>query len=217
MHRHGLWLFGVLAAVEPGGRRVESRRLPRRFRPDDRAFHHQLRLEGRRSRLDVHPVFCPARLLRRSVGRLAGARRPAQGRRRRGLLLVGRVADRRARRLSAPTLAAVARTGRDRRHWSRAGLYFAGFDPDKMVSRQARHGDRHGDHGVWRRRDDRSAARRHADEFLQIAHIRRGLADAGGARSRLFRLYARRRLRLSRAPGGLASERLVGRPRHPKK
>ncbi len=188
MHRHGLWVFGVLAPVEPGCRRVESRRLPGRFRPDDRAFHHHLRLEGRRSRLDVHPVFCLARLLRRAVGRLAGARRPAQGWRRRRLLLVGRVADRRARRLPAPTLAAVARTGRDRRHWSRTGLYFAGLDPHQMVSRQAWHGDRHGDHGFWRRRDDRVAARGHVDEFFQNAHIRGRLANAGGARPCLFRL-----------------------------
>ena len=40
-------------------------------------------------------------------------------------------------------------------------LHLAGLDPDQMVSRPARHGDRHGDHGLRRRRDDRRAARRH--------------------------------------------------------
>ena len=53
-----------------------------------RAVHHQLRLAGRRMRLDVHLVLRRARRLRGALGRLAGARRAAQGRRGRGDLLV---------------------------------------------------------------------------------------------------------------------------------
>src|SRR5580704_13783369 len=45
------------------------------------------------SRLDVHPLFRLARFVRGSVGRLAGARRTAQGRRRRGVMLVRRARD----------------------------------------------------------------------------------------------------------------------------
>src|SRR6516164_1511141 len=42
-----------------------------------------------------------------------------------------------------------------------------GLDPGEMVSGPARHGDRHGDHGIRRRRHDRRPARQHADEQLQ--------------------------------------------------
>ena len=60
----------------------------------------------------------------------------------------------------------VARHRRDRRHRARAGLHLAGLDADQMVSRPARHGDRHGDHGLRRRRDDRRAAGQHPDERI---------------------------------------------------
>ena len=165
-------------------RRQQSRRLPGRFRPDDGAVHHDLRLEGGRSRLDVHAVLRSARLLGRDLGRLAGARRPAQGGRRRGPCWAGGLFDRRARRLSAPALAALARPGRDRRRRAWPRLYLAGLDADQMVPRPARHGDRHGDHGLRRRRDDRLAARGHADEPFQDADIGRRLADLRRARLR---------------------------------
>ncbi len=54
------------------------------------AVHHHLRLEGRQHGLDVHAVLRAARRVGRDLGRLAGARRPAQGRRRRGVVLVRR-------------------------------------------------------------------------------------------------------------------------------
>ncbi len=41
--------------------------------------HHHLRLEGREPGLDVHAVLRVSRCLRRDLGRLAGARRSAQG------------------------------------------------------------------------------------------------------------------------------------------
>ena len=40
---------------------------------------------------------------------------------------------------------------------SRPRLYLAGLDLDQMVPRSPRHGDRHGDHGLRRRRHDRLA------------------------------------------------------------
>ncbi len=208
LHRHGLWLLGVLAAPEPGHRHRQSRRLPRRFRPDDGAVHHDLRLEGGRSRLDVHSVLRSARLLGSDLGRLAGARGPAQGGRCGGPVLGRRPVHRRARRLSAPALAALARPGHHRRRRPRPWLYLAGLDADQMVPRPPRHGDRHGHHGLRRRRDDRLAARGHADEPFQDAGFGRRLADLRRARLRLFRLHDGRRLRLSRAAARLASRGL---------
>ena len=57
-------------------------------------------------------------------------------------------------------------SGRDRRHRPGAGLYLAGLDPDQMVPGPARHGHRHGDHGLRRRRHDRRAAGQPADDLF---------------------------------------------------
>ena len=62
--------------------------------------HHHLRLESREHGLDVHAVLRRARRLRRDLGRLARARRPAQGRLRRRAVLVRRPRARRDRHLS---------------------------------------------------------------------------------------------------------------------
>ena len=72
-------------------------------------FTTTLRLEGREPRLDVHAVLRRARRLRRDLGRLARARRSAQGRRRRGAVLVRRPPARRDRRLHPSALDDVAR------------------------------------------------------------------------------------------------------------
>ena len=77
--------------------------------------------------------------------------RPASSRRCAGAA----VCCRRARRLHPSALADVARFGRDRRHRPRPRLHLAGVDAGEVVSRPARHGDRHGDHGLRRRRHDR--------------------------------------------------------------
>ena len=61
--------------------------------------------------------------------------------------------------LQPPNLDAVAWLGSDRRDRPGIGVYLASFDPDQMVPRPARHGDRHGDHGLWRRRNDRRTTR----------------------------------------------------------
>ena len=107
-------------------------------------------------------------------------------------------------------LAPVARLGRDRRHWSRPRLYFAGLDPGEMVPGSARHGDRHGDHGLWRRRHDRLAAGDDPDERFQDRDDGRRLADLPGHGGDLFLLHDRRRFRLSAAAGRLAARRLDG-------
>ena len=124
------------------------------------------------ARLDVHPLLRLPRLLGRGLRALAGARRAAQGGRRGGVLLGRRVSDLRARRAPAPDLADVARLRRDRRLRAGPGLHLAGVHADQVVPRPARHGDRHGDHGLRRRRDDRGAARRPADEALRDARRR---------------------------------------------
>ena len=67
------------------------------------------------------------------------------------------------RRLSPSALAHLSRLRRARRLRARHRLHLAGLDADQMVPRPARHGDRHGDHGLRRRRLHRLAALGMAD------------------------------------------------------
>ncbi len=127
-----------------------------------------------------------------------------------GALLVRRLAHLRARRLHPSALADVAGCRRHRRHRPRARLHLAGLHADQMVPRPPRHGDRHGHHGLWRRRHDRLAAGHHPDEPL---HGTPTDARASGRPSslmarHLLRLHADRRLRLPVAAGGLEARRL---------
>src|SRR5882724_7753655 len=70
VHRHGLWLFRVLAAVvaldRPDGIEGLSR-----YVAVAGTLHHHLRLEGGQSWLDVHAVLRAARRFGRDLGRLA--------------------------------------------------------------------------------------------------------------------------------------------------
>ena len=84
------------------------------------------------------------------------------------------------RRLHPSALADVAGLRRDRRHRARPGLHLAGLDPDQMVPRPPRHGDRHGHHGLRRWRHDRRPAGRHPDEHLPHPHLGRRVADLRG-------------------------------------
>ena len=145
----------------------------------------------------------------RDLGRLARARR-ARARRAVvvGAVLVRRLSDLGARRLHPSALADVARLGRDRRHRPRPRLHLAGLDADQMVPRPARHGDRHGHHGLRRRRDDRRAAGRLADELFRDPDLGRRLGDLRRDGRHLLRLHDDRRLRLSRAAGRLAARGL---------
>ena len=69
------------------------------------AYHPQLRLAGVHAGLDLHAVLRAPGLLGGAVRALAGDRRPAQGRRRVGAVLVRRSCDRRAGRGAAPAVA----------------------------------------------------------------------------------------------------------------
>ena len=84
------------------------------------------------------------------------------------------------RHCPASALAPAARTWDHRRYRVGLGLHFACIDADQMVSRSARHGHRNGDHGFRGRSHDRCAPGRHSHECLQVAYIRRSVADAGG-------------------------------------
>ena len=159
--------------LSQGNRHHTAGRLPEGhglLRPDVR---DHLRLEDFDAGLDVHPVLRFPRLLCCALGRLAGTRRSAQGRCRGGILLVRRPGDFCVGRLPAPDLDAVAGFGRDRRHRSRPRLHLAGIDADQMVPGPSRHGDRHGDHGLRRRRHDRRPAGQQADEVFCHADLGR--------------------------------------------
>ena len=109
---------------------------------------------------------------------------------------------------TASAVAVVARLGRDRRHRSRPRLHLAGIDAGEMVSGPARHGDRHGDHGLRRRCDDRRAAGQPADELFQDADLRRRLGDLRRVGCDLLRVHDDRRVPLSHSAGRLAARGL---------
>ena len=250
LHRHGLRLLRVLetaAGRRPrcrrqggagvlGGRRHVRREVRRHAQG---AVRHGLQLEPVRPRLDVHVLLRAARHFGGDLGRMARARRAAQGGSRLGAVLVRRPVDRRARRLHPSALADVARRRRDRRHRPRPRLHLAGLDAHQVVPRPARHGDWHGHHGLRRRRHDRLTACHHPDErptrrclhvhrslhgdraharLERLSHRdrRRRLADLHRHGRDLFRLHADRRLRLPAAADRLATRRVdAARQRQP--
>jgi len=85
----------------------------------------------------------------------------------RGALLVRRPHDIGARRQNPSAVDAMGRFRHHWRRWSWPRLYLAGFDADQMVSGPAWHGNGHGDHGFWRWRHDRLAARQSPHESFQ--------------------------------------------------
>ncbi len=171
LYRHGLWLQRVLAAAVQGAGHHRSDCLPGRHGPVRAHGGKHLRLEDQRAAVDVHPVLRAAGMLGGDLGRLAGTCRSAQGRRGFGAVLVRRPGDLGGWHPFPSDLDAVAGFGRDRRHRSGPGLYLAGVDPDQMVPGPPRHGDRHGHHGVRRRRDDRQPTGRCADAPLRHADL----------------------------------------------
>ena len=147
---------------------TEPRRLPGGHGLLRRALRHQLRLEDLDARLDVHAVLRLPRPGRGALGRLARTRRPAQGRRRRGAVcwcggLVISALGIYSHQFWLMWLGSgvIGGIGLGPR------LHLARLHPDQVVPGPARHGDRHGDHGLRRRRDDRRAAGRQADEALR--------------------------------------------------
>ncbi len=206
LHRHGLWLQRVLAAALEDSRA----RHVREHDPRAGAGHHDLRLAHFRSRLDVHAVLRVPRTWPRRCG---AAGWNASGPRKAGVVAAfcwcGGLVISALRHHRTSALDHVAWLRRDRRHRPGAWLHLAGFDADQMVSGPARHGDRHGDHGIWRRRDDRRAARQSADPVFQRTGRSVGrLADLPRPRRDLFRVHDGRRLWLSAAAGRLAALRL---------
>ena len=203
---YGFSVFWLPLSHAVGG--GKPRRLPRRIRHSRRAVHHQLRLARRRSELGVHPVHRLPGRRRRAVGRLAGAGGPRKAGVVAAICWSRRPAARRRRHLPAPALDSLAGHRRAGRHRPGAGLHFAGVDLDKMVPRPARHGNRHGDHGLRRRRHDRRPAGADADGPFPHADLGRRMADLRRPGRDLLRLHDGRRVRLSRAAGGLAAGRL---------
>ena len=134
VHRHGLRLLRVLAAAVARHRDYRVGRLP------GHAIFAELfttTCDWKISELGwmFTLFFVVLGVVGGAVGRLARARRSAQGRRRRGAVLVRRPRARRHRRLHPPALGDVARLRRDRRHRPRPRLYLAGVDTGEMVSR----------------------------------------------------------------------------------
>ncbi len=167
------------------------------------------RLEAHRARLDLlhrHRVPRPRRRLRRHLGR---AGRPAQGDVHRSTLLRRRLPRLRARRASAPALARLSRLWRARRLRPRPRLHLAGQDADQLVPRPAGHGDRHGDHGLRRRRLHRLAAVGLADAAIRDPDPCRRDGDLRRAGHRLLRLHDGRRGDRARAAEGWAPEGYV--------
>jgi hypothetical protein len=71
------------------------------------------------------------------------------------------------------------------------GLYLARVDPDQVVPGQARHGHRHGDHGLRRRRDGGGSPGGSADGALRFADQRRRVAELSGDGGDLLRVHDR--------------------------
>ena len=94
-----------------------------------------------------------------------------------GAVLGGRLPGLGARRLRPQHLAGLSRLRRARRMRAGHRLHLAGLDADQMVSRPARHGDRHGDHGLRRRRLHRLAALGLADAAVLHADTHVGVAE----------------------------------------
>ncbi len=208
VHWHGLRIFGLLAAAVASDRHHQVRRLPEGDRLAGPCGRHDLRLDPRRTGLDLHAVLHLPGIGRRALGRLGRALRPPQDRCHRRVLLVRRTGDLHLRRYPAPGVDVVAGVRRDRRHRPGPGLHLPRVDAHQVVSRPPRHGHRHGDHGLRGRRHDRLAAGAETHAALRHRELRRcvgNLPDAGG---HLFRVHDRRRSELPAASGRLAPGRL---------
>ena len=112
------------------------------------------------------------------------------------------------RRLYPQSLGHLSGLWRPGRLRPRPWLHLARLDPDQMVPRSSRHGDRHGHHGLRRRRLHRLAALGLADGTFLDAHPCRRRRDLHRAGHRLFLLHDGRRghragTRAGLEPGGL--------------
>ncbi len=114
------------------------------------------------------------------------------------------------RRLHPQSLAHLSRLRGARRLRFGHRLHLAGLDADQMVPRPARHGDRHGDHGLRRRRFHRFAALGVADEPILHAIACRCRRDIHRPGRDLFRFHDGRRDHRAHSGAGLEAGRLHG-------
>jgi hypothetical protein len=82
----------------------------------------------------------------------------------------------------------------------RHGLHHPSLHAHQVVPGPARHGDRHGHHGLRRRGDDRRAAGSEAHDAFRDTDLGRRDRDLSGARGRLLRVHDGRSARLPSAP-----------------
>lgn len=208
VHRHGLRLQRVLAAVVQGAGYYRVDCVSGRYGPVRAHGGHHLRLEDQPIAVDVHAVLRVAGLLGSDLGRLAGTCRPAQGRCGLGAVLVRRPGDLRGRYPLPSDLDAVAGLGCDWRYRPGVGLHLAGVDLDQMVPGPSRYGDGHGDHGFRRRRDNRQPAGRCADASFRHPHLGGRDGNLRGDGGAVLRLHDGRCVRLPRAAERLDPGRL---------
>ena len=103
---------------------------------------------------------------------------------------------------------------RDRRLRSGHRLHLAGLDADQVVPRPAGPRDRHGDHGLRRRRADRRAARGRADEALLQSPTSTGVAPTMLTMGVIYFVFMMVGAFIVRVPArGLAARRLRRRRR----
>ena len=160
LHRHGLWVQCVLVAPFAGHRRQRSGGSACERLLDRTDFFHAMGLESQHAGMGLYPLLCFARLFDRHLGKVDRTRWATQSRIGLGVLLVRRPRNRRARSVPSPDFAPLAGSRCDWRDRSRTRLYLTRHDLDPMVSGSSWHGHGHGDHGLWRRSDDRRATRR---------------------------------------------------------
>ncbi len=119
-----------------------------------------------------------------------------------------RIPDLGVRHLPPQSAGHLSRLRRARRHRPRHRLHLAGLDPDQVVSRPARHGDRDGDHGVRRRRLHRRTAFGLADGQVLDADPCRRCRDLHRHGANLSLLHDGRRRHRPRSAAGLGARGL---------
>ena len=180
---------------------------------DDQAHRHHAigagRLEAHRARLDLLHRDCLPRRLGGGVRPLGRGRRPAPRDVHRGACAGPADSSFSAIGVYIHTLWLIylgygVLGGCRARH----RLHLAGLDADQMVPRPSGHGDRHGHHGLRRRRLHRLAAVGLADEQVHHPDPCRRRRDLHRAGLRLLLLHDRRLDHRARAGAGLEAGRL---------
>ena len=179
---------------------------------DDKAHRHHAigagRLEAHRARLDLLDRDGVSRRLGGGVRPLGRGRRTTPRDVHRRSLLGRRILPFRDRRLHPHAVAHLYRLWRARRLRARHRLHLAGLDADQMVPRPSGHGDRHGHHGLRRRRLHRLAAVGVAARQVHHRNSCRRRRDVHRDGLHLFLLHDGRLDHRARAGAGLEAGRL---------